>query len=465
MSLRKRLVLTMVGLLALALAASVGAVFGALQDWSGDVNDDVLASVGRQFREDLLVGAAPSAVGGPLRGAAEQGQVPSFFQVRTPDGRVRHTAAVGPVPDLADPLPAALRPVGLTAGNPDGERFAELDPDWLVRTSRLSEGGDIVVVAMRTGGYAELTSRVAGVALVTSGVALVALVLLSLRAVRRALRPLEGISATAAAIGSGDLSRRVEAGRGTEVARLGAALNAMLGQLESAFRRREVSEQRLRRFVADASHELRTPIATIRGYAELFRFGAASRLDDLATALSRIESEAERMGVLVDELLLLARLDQGRPLAAEPVALADLAADAVADARVASPGHAFELEAEPLVVVGDEDRLRQVLGNLLANVVQHTPAGTRAVVRVRADGDCAVLEVADDGPGVPPEHGERVFERFHRGTSERVGNQGGAGLGLSIVASVAEAHGGSAALAGAPGGGAVFTVRLPRRDP
>ncbi|MFD7660853.1 sensor histidine kinase, partial [Actinosynnema sp. NPDC059797] len=336
--------------------------------------------------------------------------------------------------------------------------------DWLVRTSWLTEGGDILVVAVRTGDYAELTSRVANVALVTSGVALAALALLSLRAVRRGLRPLADISDTAAAIGSGDLGRRVEqAGTGTEVGRLGTALNAMLGQLESAFREREASEQRLRRFVADASHELRTPIATIRGYAELFRLGAAARPDDLATVLRRIESEAGRMGVLVDELLLLARLDQGRPLAVEPVRPADLAAEAVADARAASPGHVFELDAERVEVVADEDRLRQVLGNLLANVVQHTPAGTRAVVRVRADGGHAVLEVADDGPGVPPEHAGRVFERFYRGVSERSGDHGGAGLGLSIVASVAEAHGGSASHAPAPGGGAVFAVRLPLR--
>lgn len=464
MSLRTRLVLTMVGLLVLALGTSVGAIFGALQDWSGDTKDDVLDSVGRRFREELLAGTAPTAVAGPLRAAAEQGQVPSVFQVRSPDGWVRDTVAAGQAPDLADPLPAALWPGPVSAANPDGGRFADVEPDWLVRTSRLTEGGDILVVAVRTGDYAELTSRVATVALVTSGVALVALALLSLRAVRRGLHPLEDISDTAAAIGSGDLSRRVEgAGAGTEVGRLGTALNAMLGQVESAFREREASEQRLRRFVADASHELRTPIATIRGYAELFRLGAASRPDDLATVLRRIESEAERMGVLVDELLLLARLDQGRPLAAEPVRLADLAAEAVADARAASPGHAFELDAEPVAVVGDEDRLRQVLGNLLANVVQHTPVGTRAVVRVRADGGHAVLEVADNGPGVPPEHAERVFERFYRGASERVGDHGGAGLGLSIVDSVAEAHGGSASLARAPGGGAVFAVRLPLR--
>jgi two-component system OmpR family sensor kinase len=464
MSLRTRLVLTMVGLLVLALGASVGAIFGALQDWSGDVNDDVLASVGHRFREDVLAGIGPTAVDGPLRAAAEQGQVPSFFQVRTPDGRVRDTAAVGGAPDLADPLPAALWPGPVTAGNPDGGRFAEVDPDWLVRTSRVAEGGDVLVVAMRTEDYAELSSRVANVAVITSAVALVGLALLSLRAVRRGLRPLEDISDTAAAIGSGDLARRVEgAGADTEVGRLGAALNAMLGQVESAFREREDSEQKLRRFVADASHELRTPIATIRGYAELFRFGAATRLDDLATALRRIESEAERMGVLVDELLLLARLDQGRPLEARPVRLADLAAEAVADARAASPGHVFEVDAEPVAVVGDEDRLRQVLANLLANVAQHTPAGTRAVVRVHVDGDQAVLEVADDGPGVAADHGDRVFERFYRGTSERVDGRGGAGLGLSIVASVAEAHGGSASLAGVGEGGAVFTVRLPTR--
>lgn len=464
MSLRKRLVLTMMGLLVLALGASVGAIFGALQDWSGDANDDVLATVGREVRADLLAGGqlafdAP----GPWRAAAEKGEIPSFFQVRGADGQVLRTVSFGAVPELPDPLTPALWPRELTAENPDGEWFADVDGNWLVRTSRLADRGDIIVVAMRTAKADELISRVTNVAIITSAVAIFALALLSPRVVRRSLRPLDDISDTAAAIGSGDLTRRVDgADARTEVGKLGTALNAMLGQIESAFRERESSETRLRRFIADASHELRTPVATIRGYAELFRRGAAARPDDLAMAMRRIESEAERMGVLVDEMLLLARLDQGRPLEREPVPLAALATDAVADANAASPDHRFDLEATPVSVAGDADRLRQVLGNLLANVIQHTPAGTSAVVRVRAEGDDAVVEVADNGPGVATADLPHVFERFYRGDSERLRDHGGAGLGLSIVSSVAAAHGGSASVSS--GNGTTFVVRLPLED-
>ncbi|MGH3859092.1 sensor histidine kinase [Actinokineospora sp.] len=466
MSLRKRLVLTMMGLLVLALGASVGAIFGALQDWSGDANDDVLATVGREVRADLLAGRQLARdAPGPWRAAAEKGEIPSFFQVRGADGQVLRTVSFGAVPELPDPLTPALWPRELTAENPDGEWFADVDGNWLVRTSRLAERGAIVVVAMRTEKADELISRVTNVAIITSAVAIVALALLSPRVVRRSLRPLDDISETAAAIGSGDLTRRIDgADARTEVGRLGTALNAMLGQIESAFRERESSETRLRRFIADASHELRTPVATIRGYAELFRRGAAARPDDLAMAMRRIESEAERMGVLVDEMLLLARLDQGRPLEREPVPLAALATDAVADANAASPDHRFELEATPVSVAGDADRLRQVLGNLLANVIQHTPPGTSAVVRVRPEDHDAVVEVADNGPGVAVDDLPHVFERFYRGDSERLRDHGGAGLGLSIVSSVAAAHGGSATVRSNGESGTTFVVRLPLGD-
>ncbi|MFC6929222.1 sensor histidine kinase [Actinomadura yumaensis] len=236
----------------------------------------------------------------------------------------------------------------------------------------------------------------------------------------------------------------------------------MLAQIEAAFREREASENRLRRFIADASHELRTPVATMRGYAELFRRGAADRPGDLAKAMRRIESEAERMGLLVDEMLLLARLDQGRPLERRPVDLAVLAADAVADAGAVEPGRPLTLDAaEPVIVSGDAERLRQVLANLLANVRRHTPAGTPAAVRAALDGDRAVIEVADQGPGLTEEQRAKVFERFYRADAARSRDHGGAGLGLSIVAAVAQAHGGTATVRSAPGEGAVFTVTLP----
>ncbi|WHT20817.1 HAMP domain-containing sensor histidine kinase [Crossiella sp. CA-258035] len=454
MSLRRRLVLTVLGLLVIGLGTSVGAIFGALQDWAGDAQDDVLSAVAKDFRAELLAkGAAPRLVAdgqpgtvtGLWQAAAGRGQAPSFFQLREAHGAVRDTAAFGDRPELPESLPGGLSTV----------------PGWLVHTERLTEHGPVLVVAMRTAATDELIDRVANVAIISSLVALALLALLSAPAVRRGLRPLTAISATAAAIGSGDLSRRVAAaGERTEVGRLGTALNAMLAQLETAFAQRSAAVERLRRFVADASHELRTPIATIRGYAELFRRGAAGRPDDLALVMRRIESEAERMGVLVDELLLLARLDQGRPLEREPVELTALAADAVADANTA-PGHDFRLDAEgPVTVLGDADRLRQVLGNLLDNVRRHTPPGTSATVRVTAGAGQAVLTVADTGPGIGESARAKVFERFYRGESARA-EHGGAGLGLSIVDAVVTGHGGSVSVHNGHSGGVVFRVSLP----
>ncbi|ONI73124.1 hypothetical protein ALI144C_45075 [Actinosynnema sp. ALI-1.44] len=306
----------------------------------------------------------------------------------------------------------------------------------------------------------ELLSRSLNVALISGGVALLAVALLSWRAVRRGLRPLDDIADTAAEIGSGDLTRRVPPGPpNTEMGKLADALNGMLTQLETAFSERRASEEKLRRFVADASHELRTPIATIRGHAELFRRGAATRPDDLAKVMRRIESEAERMGVLVDELLLLARLDQGRPLEREPVDLSALAADAVADALATAPSREITLTAAPVVVFGDSLRLRQVLGNLLSNVLQHTPSSATATVHVYpADGE-AVIEVEDTGPGIADV--ERIFERFHRAAESRT--HAGAGLGLSIVAAVVDAHDGHVAVESVPDRGSRFTVVLPTR--
>ena len=314
---------------------------------------------------------------------------------------------------------------------------------------------------------------------------LAALAALGWWVVRLGLRPLDHIGVTAAAIAAGDLSRRVErAEERTEVGRLGLALNRMLGQIESAFDERRATEDRLRRFVADASHELRTPLTSIRGYAELFRRGAADRPEDLALAMRRIEEESARMGVLVEDLLLLARLDQARlddadhngpghdgaghdgprPFEKAPVDLARLAADAVADARAVSPDRTITFaDGDPVMVLGDELRLRQVAANLLSNAQVHTPPGTAVRVRVSAVGDRARLEVSDDGPGLAPEAAERVFERFFRVDKARSRATGGAGLGLSIVAAIAEVHGGTARLEpSAPDRpGATFVVELP----
>jgi two-component system OmpR family sensor kinase len=240
----------------------------------------------------------------------------------------------------------------------------------------------------------------------------------------------------------------------------------MMQQIETAFAARAASEARLRRFVGDASHELRTPLTSIRGYAELFRRGAADRPEDLAKAMRRIEEEADRMGSLVDDMLLLARLDQGRPLERQPVDLTHLARDAVDDARAVAPDRPIDFSPNGAVFVpGDELRLRQVLGNLLQNANRHTPPDTPVHVRVVNGDDEAVIEVADEGPGMSTDDANRVFERFWRSDPSRTRSSGGAGLGLAIVSAIASAHGGRAEVQSAPGQGSVFRVHLPHRVP
>jgi len=281
--------------------------------------------------------------------------------------------------------------------------------------------------------------------------------------VSRSLWPLLDVEETAEAIAAGDLSRRVpEADPRTEVGRLSAALNAMLQQIESSFRVREASERRMRRFLSDASHELRTPLTSIRGFAELYRQGAATP-EELPRLMRRIEDEGARMGLLVDDLLLLARLDEERPLARTVVDLVPLATDAVHDARAVDPDRDVTLDVvgTRFAVVGDEPRLRQVLANLVGNARKHTPAGTPIEVRLQADDGYVAVEVVDHGPGLSPEDAERVFERFFRASESRTRAEGGAGLGLAIVAALAEAHGGSVAVRETPGGGATFSLRLP----
>jgi two-component system OmpR family sensor kinase len=243
----------------------------------------------------------------------------------------------------------------------------------------------------------------------------------------------------------------------------------MLERIQDAFRQRDRteaelrrSEERLRRFVADASHELRTPLAAVSAYAELFERGARTQPEDLARVMAGVRSEAARMGLLVEDLLLLARLDEGRPLERQPVELVRVAAEAVDAARMVDASWPAQLVAsEPVEVVGDAARLRQVVDNLLANVRAHTPPGTRTTVRVAREGPQAVVDVSDDGPGLNAEQAERAFERFYRAEVSRSRQHGGAGLGLSIVAAIVAAHGGTVGVSDTEGGGATFTVRLP----
>ncbi|MEV6931249.1 HAMP domain-containing sensor histidine kinase [Dactylosporangium sp. NPDC051485] len=288
--------------------------------------------------------------------------------------------------------------------------------------------------------------------------------------VRTSLQPLREIERTAAAIAAGDLTKRVpESPPETEMGHLADALNTMLGQIEGAFRIREASEDRMRQFIADASHELRTPLTTIRGFAELYRQGAARAPEETGALLRRIEDEASRMGLLVEDLLLLARLDQERPLSLADMDLRVIASDAVAAARAVAPDREIALDLErdePIEVNGDEARLRQVVGNLMTNALTHTPAGTPVELRLRRDGTDALIEVADHGPGLTDEQAARVFERFYRVDKARTrrqagGSHSGSGLGLAIVAALVLVHGGTVSVFVTPGGGATFQVRLP----
>ena len=331
--------------------------------------------------------------------------------------------------------------------------FAQRDP----------EDTGITIVAVPLSDVEQTLSRLLLVEGLVIGGVLIALGLSAWFVIKVGLRPLDRIEVTADEIAAGELSRRVSpADARTEVGRLGLALNAMLERLEQAFAARTASEERLRQFLADASHELRTPLASIRGYAELFRMGATGEPEQTETAMRRIEEEATRMGILVEDLLGLARLDEEPEREPEPLDLSTLAADAVADARATAPDRPISLDAQPrALITGDPLQLRQVLANLLRNAIIHTPAGTPIEVAVEHQRDAVALRVSDHGPGIPKEARKQLFERFWRKEAGRERGRGGAGLGLAIVDGVVQAHGGSVTVSDTPGGGATFEVRLP----
>ncbi len=335
--------------------------------------------------------------------------------------------------------------------------------------------GNVVVVGLSMRALQKTLARVALIFAVLTALAIAIAALAGRLIIRRALAPLDRVAATAGSVADLPLDRgevampvRVaDADPGTEVGRLGMAVNRMLDHIDTALTTRQASESRVRQFVADASHELRTPLAAIRGYTELAQRKRAEVPPDVAHAMSRVESEAHRMTHLVEDLLLLARLDSGRPLERQPVDLARLCADAVSDAHAAGPDHRWNLEvpAEPVLVPGDDARLHQVVANLLANARVHTPPGSSVTLSLHTesldnDRDDAVLRVADDGPGIPAELQSEVFERFARADASRSHKDGSTGLGLAIVSAVVRAHHGSIALESVPGR-TVFTVRLP----
>ena len=334
--------------------------------------------------------------------------------------------------------------------------------DWRVAvdtTPRLP--GGTVVVAVPMADVQSSLQRLVVIELAAAGGLLAILGVGSWLILRRGLRPLEHMATSARSIAGGELSQRVgPSDERTEVGQLGLALNTMLDEIEAAFRERDATEQRLRQFLADASHELRTPLTSIQGFAELFRLGADEDRVQLGIVLRRIEEETARMKTLVEDLLLLARLDETRPAERAPVDLAVLAADACSDAAAVAPDRPITLDApEPVVVLGDQDHMRQAIGNLMTNALRYTPERSAIEVGAHVRDGTGVVTVRDHGPGLADDALEHVFDRFWRGDSARAG--AGAGLGLAIVAAIADEHGGSATAVNASGDGARFTLELP----
>jgi two-component system, OmpR family, sensor kinase len=464
-SLRVRLVAGTVALVAIGLLIANVAAVSLLRSYLMDRLDSQLMAFSW---EDLGETAWRSGQGfGP-----GFGQLPSRYVVTLldPEGRAVRQFRT------ADQAPPSVPQLDLSRARDAQGEFLTLDAEdgpgrYRAVVHVWPNGGGSIVIALSMDDLEATVRRLGLIVAVVSLVVLALIAALGLLVVRLGLRPLGEIERTAGAIADGDLSQRVrnEDDR-TEVGRLGRSLNAMLAQIENAFAQRTASEDRLRRFVADASHELRTPLTSIRGYAELYRQGAATSGEDVPRLFGRIESEATRMSSMVDDLLVLARLDQQRPLERRPVDVAELAADAVTDARAVQPQRPLDFATSgegPFAVLGDEARLRQVYGNLLTNALEHTPDSVPVHVSVSRNGsDEVVVEVADEGPGLEREVAARVFERFFRAdpSRSRTGGDGtgtGTGLGLSIVAAIAAAHGGHAEVKTAPGRGARFRVVLP----
>ncbi|MGA8296818.1 MAG: HAMP domain-containing sensor histidine kinase [Acidimicrobiales bacterium] len=333
---------------------------------------------------------------------------------------------------------------------------------YRVRVSLL-KNGDYLVIADPVGDVANSIHRLILLEVLVTSVAFLSALIISLGLIRIGLHPLRDVERTADAITGGDLVHRVpNPNPRTEVGHVATALNVMLDRIQDTFEDLKASEARLRRFVSDASHELRTPIAAVSAYAELYRRGAAAEQADLARVLSGIERESQRMARLVEDLLTLARLDEHVSIAHEPVELVGLAHEAIETAGTVGPGWPVDLQAGEVVeVFGDHDALRRVIDNLLSNVRSHTPEGTHATLSVRREGDEAIIELADEGPGISDEDARTIFERFVRVDPSRARTTGGAGLGLAIVASVARAHGGRAEAKPREHGGAIFRVLLP----
>lgn len=485
-SLRRRLVVVVVGLLA-AVAIVIGTVsVVVLQSSLMERLDQQLGQANGRSQNGF---GPPGSLQGGLRSQDfSQGSLQLTFNRQAPDtviGVVSGNTVIGLQKDQTgtpQPLSAAQsRPL---ASVPSTGEATTVDLGGSLGDFRAVaveyNGGVRVVTALPLAEVEATVARLALYIVVVTLLGLIAAALIGAWIVRVTLRPLERVVATATGVAELPLDRgevalavRVpesDADPGTEVGQVGAAINRMLGHVASALTARQASERKVRQFVADASHELRTPLASIRGYSELTRRGDYELPKDVVHAMGRIESEATRMTSLVEDLLLLARLDEGQDLDRKPVDLSRLLIDAVGDAHAAGPDHGWSLDLpdEPLTVLGDASRLHQVMANLLANARVHTPAGTRVLVSLGgtapAPGErtagTVVVTVTDDGPGIPADLQPRLFERFVRGDGSRSRAAGSTGLGLSIVHAVVAGHGGTVAVESEPGH-TVFRVELP----
>ncbi|WP_207898779.1 sensor histidine kinase [Amycolatopsis pittospori] len=469
-SLRRRLIAQVAGLLAL-----VCLVVGVVTELA--LRDFLMGQLDARIAETSERGSRPPPPGRPggdrvPEGLRAYGQsTGSLFVNVFPDGRVL-AAVLRSSYDakITDPFPHdEISPVQvgtlLRSGLDDKPRSVDLGPslgEYRV-VAKTTSGGGVAITGLPT---KDVTDTLWNLGFIFGGVAIGGILVagaLGAVTVRRTMKPLDRLAATATRVAELPLDRgevalservsEVDTDPRTEVGKVGFALNRMLGHISHALSARQASESRVRRFVADASHELRTPLAAIRGYAELTRRSGSEVPPDIAFAMGRVESESTRMTGLVEDLLLLARLDSGRPVVHEPVDLSRLVADAVADAHVAGPEHKWLLEVppEPITVTGDADQLHQVVINLLGNARTHTPAGTEVTTSLSIMDSVVTLSIVDTGPGIPPRILPDVFERFARGDDSRSRAAGSTGLGLAIVAAVVAAHGGQVGVTSRPG--------------
>lgn len=478
-SLRSQLVAIISVLLALSLIALGATTFVLLHSFLKDQMDSQLISYRNTLYQKGVTGE-DFIKSSPLA-------FDYYSSVHLADGRLVVQNRSGYDKPVVEQL--TLSQAQALEGHPFTVKSSDGGAPWRVMTVTItitaSNTGDGSIAAGTPGyliiglPFENLNNTMERLAVVIVGVAILAITIGTMIAywtVSRSFRPLVRVEKTAAAIAAGDLSRRVDvANPATEVGRLSVSLNTMLANIERAFAAQAASEKRMRRFVADASHELRTPLVTIRGFSELYRHGALSSPEDVGTAMGRIEGESKRMGSLVEDLLMLARMDEQRELVLKPVDLLLIGHDAVLDARASSPERSFRVvgldggPGRPAPTLGDEAKLRQVVANLMGNALRYTPAGSPIEIVVGTSGTgtemSSIIKVRDHGPGIPDEDAPRVFERFYRADTSRDRNTGGSGLGLAIVSAIVASHSGTVRLEPTEGGGATMTIELPYLTP